>query len=505
MRGRITGLTIIVLLLFGLILGQAVFVQIHRATALDDNALNPRVTSASRLHARGDIYASNGVVLARSITTHSSYYPWRRSYPMGRLTSGIVGFESIIYGAPYGIESEYNQYLISHAQPARSLSEALDPVFAPDSVSLTLNLTLQQVAARQLAGRVGAVVALDPRSGAVLAMFSNPTYDPTPLTSLSTRVQNKAWALDTTRGQDNLQPLNNVATQVTYPPGSTFKVVTTSAIYRYDPALATLDVPKRACLSLEPYSNKVLCNSGGSPCGGTIIEMLPASCDPGYAQLGIDLGGQFLFNEATQFGYDRTPPLDLPAVSPAYFPPVSYLSANGPPSLAYSAIGQQQVRATALQGALVAAAIANGGNEMAPHLLRTITNTQGTVVRTYKPWVWRHPLGKAEAGNVTQLMQSVVTSGTASGVGFLYQDDVAAKTGTAQTSLTNVNLLTDDWMIAFAPASAPVVAIAVVVPNQTDYDFGATIAGPIVKCMVEAALAINDHQAPANTGTTCPS
>jgi peptidoglycan glycosyltransferase len=493
------------LLLFGLVLGQAVFVQIHRATALDVNPLNPRVTSAARLYVKGDIYASNGVVLARSIGTRSAYYKFRRSYPFGRLTSGIVGFDSIIYQAPYGIESEYGQYLTSHAQPARSLSEALDAKYAPDSVSLTLNLTLQQIAARQLAGRIGAVVALDPRTGAVLAMFSNPTYDPTPLTSLSTRVQNQAWALDEKRGKNGFQPLNNVATQETFPPGSTFKVITTSAIYRYYPGLATVHIPVRACLSLEPYSNKTLCNSGGSPCGGTIQEMLPASCDPGYAQLGIDLGGQFLYNEATQFGYNQTPPLDLPDLKPAIFPSVSYLSANGPPSLAYSAIGQQQVRSTALQGALVAAGIANGGNEMAPHLLRTITDSQGNVIKTYKPWVWRHPLGKVEAANVTQLMQSVVTSGTASGVGFLYQDDVAAKTGTAQTSLSNINLTTDDWMIAFAPASAPTVAIAVVVPNGTDYDFGATVAGPIVKCMVEAALAIDAHQPPANTGTTCPS
>jgi len=348
-------------------------------------------------------------------------------------------------------------------------------------------------------------VALDPRNGAVLAMFSNPTYDPTPLTSLSTHVQNVAWALDETRDSDGFQPLNNVATQETFPPGSTFKVITTSAILRYYPGLATVHIPVRACLSLEPYSDKVLCNSGGSPCGGTIEEMLPASCDPGYAQLGIDLGGQFLYNEATQFGYNQTPPLDLPDVSPAYFPSVSYLAQNGPPSLAYSAIGQQQVRATALQGALVAAAIANGGSEMAPHLLRFVTNSQGTVVDRYKPYMWRHPLGTAEADQVTQLMQAVVTSGTAAGVGFLYQDDVAAKTGTAQTSLTSVNLLTDDWMIAFAPASAPEVAIAVVVPNQTDYDFGATIAGPIVKCMVEGALAIDADQPPANTYTTCAS
>ena len=295
-----------------------------------------------------------------------------------------------------------------------------------------------------------------------------------------------------------------MATQETFPPGSTFKVITTSAIYRYYPALATEQIPYRTCMGFEPYSSAQLCNSGFTACGGTIQVMLPASCDPGYGQLGIDLGGQFLYNQATQFGYDLTPPLDLPLVNPSYFPPVSYLKANGPPSLAYSAIGQQQVRATALQGALVAEAIADGGKEMAPHLLRFVTDSHGAAVLRYKPYLWRHPLGSAEAANVSTLMQAVVTGGTASIVGFLSQDQVAAKTGTAQTSLSNVNLLTDDWMIAFAPASAPEVAVAVVVPGQTNYDFGATIAGPIVKCMIEGALAIDAHQPPTNTYTTCP-
>jgi peptidoglycan glycosyltransferase len=505
MKGRITGLTVILLVLFGLILGQAVFIQIHRADALNASALNPRISNTGRIHSRGEILSSNGLVLARSILTHNADDPWRRSYPLGRLTSGIVGFDSIIYGAPYGIEGEYEKYLLSHAQPPRTWGEYFNPQFSPDTVSLTLNVTLQQIAARALAGRVGAVVALDPRSGAVLAMFSNPTYDPSLLTSLSERQQRHAYALDTTQDANGFQAFNNVATQETFPPGSTFKVVTTSAIYRYDPALATVVIPYKACIGFQPYSTQTLCNSGFSPCGGTIQIMLPASCDPGYGQLGIDLGGQFLYNQATQFGYDQTPPIDLPSVNPSFFPPVSYLKANGPPSLAYSAIGQQQVRATALQGALVAAAIANGGKEMAPHLLRFITDSKGNAIKRFNPYAWHHPLGKVEAGNVSLLMQQVVQNGTASIVGFLSQDQVAAKTGTAQTSLTNVNLLTDDWMIAFAPASAPTVAIAVVVPNQTNYDFGATIAGPIVKCMVEGALAITAGQPPTNTGTTCAS
>jgi len=504
MKGRITGLTAIVLVLFALVLGQAVLIQIHRAAALNANPLNPRNTSAGRLYPRGEILSSSGLVLARSVPTRNAFFPYKRRYPLGRLTSDIVGYDSIIYGTG-GIEQEYNKYLVSHPQPPKSWVDILSPKHSPDTVSLTLNVTLQQIAARALAGRVGAVVALDPRNGAVLAMFSNPSYDPSPLTSLSTHQQKLAWAADTTKDADGFQPFNNVATQEIFPPGSTFKVITTSAIYRYYPALATRYIAKVTCLSLKPYSTQQLCNSGFTPCGGTIQQMLPASCDPGYARLGELLGAQFLYNQATQFGYNQTPPIDLPLVNASQFPSLKYLNANGPPSLAYSAIGQQQVSATALQGALVAEAIANGGVEMAPHLLRFVTDIQGNAVLRYKPYMWHHPLGKVDAANVTTLMHEVVTSGTAYGVGFLYQDDVAAKTGTAQTSLGSVNLNTDDWMIAFAPATAPVVAVAVVVPNQALYDFGATIAGPIVKCMIEGALAINAGLPPTNTYTTCPS
>ena len=220
MKGRITGLTAIVLLLFGLVLGQAVFIQVHRASALNANQLNPRVSGEGRLFPRGEILASNGLVLARSIPTHNSYYPWRRSYRLGRLTSNIVGYRSIIYGTG-GIELEYNRYLISHAQPAHTLSQLLSPTRSADTVSLTLNVTLQQIAARALAGRVGAVVAIDPRNGSVLAMYSNPNYDPSPLTSLSSNQQATAWKHDTTQDADGFQPFNNVATQETFPPGST--------------------------------------------------------------------------------------------------------------------------------------------------------------------------------------------------------------------------------------------------------------------------------------------
>jgi peptidoglycan glycosyltransferase len=231
--------------------------------------------------------------------------------------------------------------------------------------------------------------------------------------------------------------------------------------------------------------------------------MLPQSCDPGYALLGLALGAQSLTSTATAFGYNQIPPLDLPGVVASYFPKESYLAAN-PPYLAYSAIGQEDVSATALQNALVAAGIADGGKIMTPHLMSSITGPDGAIIQRYKDSVWKDPLTKSQAAQIVPLMHAVVTSGTAEQVNFLPQDDVAAKTGTAQVGsiLTND---TDDWMIAFAPASDPTIAVAVSVPFQKFNVTGAIIAGPVMKCVIEAALAEQSGKPVTGTSTTCPS
>ncbi|MEO9180161.1 MAG: penicillin-binding transpeptidase domain-containing protein, partial [Acidimicrobiales bacterium] len=255
-----------------------------------------------------------------------------------------------------------------------------------------------------------------------------------------------------------------------------------------------------------PDSNLKLYNSGGGACGGTVAEMLPPSCDPGYALLGLDLGPQLMYNAATSFGYDSVPPLDLPVTAggavASYFPPEKSFS-NNLAGLMYSAIGQENVRASALQDALVAAAIGNGGVEMTPHLMDHVTGPNGKTVLKYKDSIWKTPLTHAQAAQIVPLMQGVVADsyGTAHFVGFLPQDDVAAKTGTAQTG--NIHKNTDDWLIAFAPASNPTVAVAVVVPYQPTANFGASTAGPIVKCLLEGALAIQNGKAPTGTSTTC--
>jgi len=296
-----------------------------------------------------------------------------------------------------------------------------------------------------------------------------------------------------------------VATEQTFPPGSTFKVITTAAAAVSKPADMTKTfTPNRRggrCTTL-PNTHLQLCNSGFTPCGGDVAQMLPPSCDPGYALLGIDLGADYMYKAATSFGYDANPPLDLPGTVASYFPTAASF-ANDIPGLGYSSIGQQNVRASALQDALVAAGVGNGGVIMTPHLMSYITAPDGKILERYKDSVWKTPLTAAQAAQIVPLMENVVkaANGTAYGVGFPAAFDVAAKTGTAQSG--NAKKQTDDWLIAFAPATDPTIAIAVVVPYQPTANFGATVAGPIVKCLVEGFFGMEAGKNPSVAATGC--
>ena len=499
MSRRLSILATIILLLFVVVAAQSVNIQFFRAAALDKSPLNPRTYSTSTQYPRGQIVASDGTVLAQSVPSGDSTYPYKRIYPRGSLTAGIVGFTSP-YTESWGIESEYNSYLSAHVQPATSLAQLLAPTSAADNVNLTIQTAEQRVAENAMGGQDGAAVVLDPHTGAVFAMYSNPTYDPKPLTSLDQSVVDAAYKKITTPDSHGFPPLGLVATQQTFPPGSTFKVITTAAAVVGNPALLTKAYPVKAFARL-PHSNKLLYNDGGYPCGGTVAVMLPASCDPGYALLGLDLGANLMSATADSFGYDQVPPIDLPNVVPSYFPSAASF-ANNLPGLAYSSIGQENVRTTALQNALVAAAVANGGVLMTPHLMASITSPDGSIVKRYGDTVWQTPLTASQAAQIVPLMQNVVRYGTAAGI-FPSDLNVAAKTGTAQTGNSKKN--TDDWMIAFAPATAPTVAVAVVMPFQAESTFGATVAGPIVKCLIEGELALQSGLPASGTSTTCPS
>lgn len=497
MARRLSILAAVILLLFVVIAGQSANLQFFRAKSLDASPLNPRNNVATNDQLRGEIVSSNGAILAESVPTGNARDPYRRIYPLGALTSGLVGFVSPFYDQ-WALEAQYNALLEAHNQPPQSLEQLLAPTTGADDVYLTLNTRLEKLAQTALAGRDGAVVVLDPKNGDVLAMYSNPTYDPVPLTSSEYSVAEAAWKKDTTNDAEGFPPLGELATQQTFPPGSTFKVITTSAVVRYKPSLLDKSYPLLTETAL-PDSNKTLSNFDLERCGGTIAEMLPPSCDTGYALVGLDLGGDLLTDMADRFGYDEIPPIDLPGTVASAFPTKSYFTVNLP-ELAYSAIGQENVRATPLQNALVAATIADGGVEMTPHLLSYVTGPDGNVIERYQPKVWKTPLGHAEAAQVGALMRTVVTAsdGTAAGT-FPASYDAAAKTGTAQTGTAAKD--TDDWMIAFAPYSDPTVAIAVVLPFQVQSATGALVAGPVISCVLGGALDLQSGQA---VPTACP-
>jgi len=510
MGRRIRWLGVVMLLCFALVIIQLVNIQFGRAKTLADSPYNPRVSVKRFDNNRGTIYASNGVVLAKSVKVNSSSntYNYERQYPEGPLYAGITGYDSIFYGAATGIEYQYNQYLIPHEQPPQNFSQLLfnKPPSETDNVTLTVDPTVQQAAMTALqdvpsVNKAGAVVVLNPATGAVLALASNPTYDPNQMSQPNVAAEEAYGNSDpgkVVEGLTTFSGLDPVATQVSFFPGSTFKVVTTAAVYNLKPSLINYSFTPAVSIKFDD-SPLVLSNDGLTKCGGTMAVMLPQSCDPGYGELGIKLGAADLTQEAKDFGYSvyrsgpqTVPGLDIPNVEVST---VTNILPTAQAYLAYAAIGQKNDQATPLQNALVAAGIANNGVIMTPHLMQSITDSQGNTVKTYQPTPESTVTTASEAQAITKLMQGVAIDGTAAGV-FPASWHMAVKTGTAQVQALTGPEQTDDWMIGFRPASpgVPEVAIAAVVPYQSYSVTGALIAGPILEKVIAAYVAQQSGQ-----------
>jgi peptidoglycan glycosyltransferase len=508
MGRRIRWLGAIMVACLGLVVAQLVNIQLVKAKQLADSPYNPRIAILADDNARGSIYAADGTVLAKAVPTPSpppygDPYSYERQYPQGQLFAGITGYaDSRFYGpnGDSGIELQYDSYLKAHQQAPQTLSQLLfreKQRTITDNVTLTVEPSLQQVAWNALTATAGnndgAVVVLNPKTGAVLAMVSNPTYDPNALANASIPAEQLGYFSYNQKDHEGFFPLRPIATGEFFFPGSTMKVVTSTAVYNLKPSLAGFDYPVQPCQSFSD-SNKILCNDGtspanSSPCGGTMTVMLPESCDPGYGELGIQEGVSTLRQQADLFGYNAVPPIDLPGVIASKLP---ILPDNAQADQAYAAIGQEFPEATALQNAMVAAGIADGGVVMTPHLMQSIHDSQGNLVTTYTPSAMPRSASAVAAQQVTSLMEGVVARGTASGVGFPAYLCAAVKTGTAQTGLSTNH----DWMIGFAPANNPQIAVAVVVPYQFIGTDGAQIAGPIVRTVMEAALPPGSVQQP---------
>jgi peptidoglycan glycosyltransferase len=465
--------------LFVALFVQMNYWQVVEADKLSNAPGNTRVATRDFARPRGVIQTADGVVVAKSVDVADGFKR-QRQYPAGPLYAPITGFFSFTYGTD-GVERTYAAELAGRAVTGiRNLGEALTSADRSANVTLTIRNAVQDAAAKALGTRRGAVVALDPTTGAVLALVTSPSYDPNPLAAHDQHAVRAAW--DRLQA-DPTKPLLPRAYRERYAPGSTFKVVTAAAALDRAPELVTRAYPVLRELTL-PQTDKPLPNFDGKPCGGRMPDLLRVSCNTGFGQIGLDLGGERLSAQAHDFGFGDRPPFDLPGAARSQFPDAAAF-VRDLPALAKSAIGQQDVVATPLQMALTAGAVGNGGVIMEPHVMAEIRDHEGAVVRTWAPRPWRRALSPGAAAALRDMMVGVVTGGSGRqaavpGVA------VAGKTGTAQTTGNNAHA----WMIAFAPAEAPRVAVAVIVESQPSVTeaTGGRVAAPIARAVLQAAL-----------------
>ncbi|HEY6962346.1 MAG TPA: penicillin-binding transpeptidase domain-containing protein [Gaiellaceae bacterium] len=442
---------------------------------------------------RGLIYASDGkTVLARNIVKKQGGQTlFFRTYPTHGLASQTIGY-STQGRSRAGIERQENAYLTaSNANLGTvwdKLSENLKGATVKgNNLVLNLHVGAQKIAETALRGKCGAAVVLNPKTGAVYVMASSPGYDPNKIESPS----GYASILHSPAScPGSVSPLYNRATQGLYPPGSTFKTVTAaealdSGVYTpdshfYDPGY---------CME---YGQKVS-NAGNPEAPETFgnvnfVQAYQHSINAVFCQIGMHLGAQKVIDKAKDFGFYSKPPIELPSDSVAESGEFDYkhrkfFTDAGQMDPGRLAFGQDKLLVTPLQMALVAAAVANGGKEMEPHLVKKVTGPGGGTVVKVEPHVWKTPMKPQTAAQLNVMMQAVVTGGTATSAQ-IPGIKVAGKTGTAETGVTNVY---DAWFIFFAPADNPQVAGAVVVEHSPG-GFGGAVAAPIAKQLIEAML-----------------
>jgi penicillin-binding protein A len=350
------------------------------------------------------------------------------------------------------------------------------------AVELTLDPVVQRAAWDALGDQTGAVVAIDPTTGAILALVSKPSYDPNVLASHDVASVRAAWEQ---LNADPTAPMLNRAISETYPPGSTFKLVTASAALEGG---LTPDSPVAAPTELPlPNSSSVMHNHGNSACSSTgamtLQDALRISCNTAFGQLGMTLGDDALRTQADAFGFDSTLTMPL-TVTASRFPADGQIDEA---QTALSSIGQYDVRVTPLQVAMTSAAIANDGVRMAPYLVQTVRSADLTVISETEPESLGRSITANTASQLTQMMQTVVDSGTGTAAQ-IPGVSVAGKTGTAQSA---TDAAPHAWFTAFAPADAPQVAVAVVVEHGGDLGNEATggaVAAPIARQVIQAVL-----------------
>jgi penicillin-binding protein A len=481
------------LALFLVLFAQVNYVQVFAAKGLADNPANAeRQLIAEYEVDRGSILAADGQTVLAASRKSPGTLRYQRHYPNGSLYAGITGYYSVIYGRS-GLEQAENDFLAGSASqllPETLADQILGRPKQGGTVITTIDPVMQEAAARALGTLPGAVVALDPVTGAVRALVANPTYDPNSLSSQDSPAVRAAWAA---LNADPSNPLLSRAIGELYPPGSTFKLVTASAALQngYSPASMW---PNPPALTL-PQTTHTLQNFGGEHCLGgvrqiSLADALRVSCNVVFGEVGLALGADKLAAQARAFGFAADSSsgniqFEIP-LQEGVFPDPSYF-ADRQPAVALSAIGQDNVSANVMQMALVAAAIANGGIEMQPRLVNEIRDSSGQVIETFDPQRFGAPISPETAAALTQMMIGVVQSGTGTAAQ-IPGVTVAGKTGTAQHG---TGAAPHAWFVCFTPDTNPKIVVAVIVLDGGSLGSDATggaVAAPIAKAVIEAAL-----------------
>ncbi|OBG73430.1 MULTISPECIES: D,D-transpeptidase PbpA [unclassified Mycobacterium] len=488
MNASLRRISITVMALIVLLLLNATMTQVFAADSLRADPRNQRVLLDEYSRQRGQIVAG-GQLLAYSVATDNRFR-FLRVYPNPLAYAPITGFYSLRYSSS-GLERAEDALL--NGSDERLFGRRLADFFTGrdprgGNVDTTIKPRVQQAAwdgLQQGCGGPackGAVVALEPSTGKILAMVSSPSYDPNLLSSHDPEVQAQAWQ----RLRDNPDsPLTNRAIAETYPPGSTFKVITTAAALQAG-ASDTEQLTAASSIPL-PGSTATLENYGGQACGDqptvSLQQAFAQSCNTAFVQLGILTGSDALRNMAHSFGLDTTPsviPLQVAESTVGIIPDAA--------ALGMSSIGQKDVALTPLQNAEIAATIANDGVTMQPYLIDSLKGPDLATISTTAPYEQRRAVSPQVAAKLTELM--VGAEKFAQQKGAIPGVQIASKTGTAEHGTDPRHTPPHAWYIAFAPAQAPKVAVAVLVENGADRlsATGGALAAPIGRAVIQAAL-----------------
>jgi penicillin-binding protein A len=491
------------LVMFLILLVDVNYLQAVQAPSLANKPENGRTAFAQNRVQRGNIVTADGVTVATSKPS-TGLYQWQRSYPAGPTYAPVTGYDTIFSQAQApnyatGVERAENDLLTGTGSQLafRNFIDTLtNKPQKGATVQVTINSKAQQVAYEQLratlAGKtisgkqqVGGVVALNPATGAILAMASYPSYDPNQLAVHDTAKLNK---VDSQLNAQSPSPLLNNASQTTLPPGSTFKIVTSSAWYNQDSTRnpnTVIDSPQ----PLKLPNGNLLNNDNNEQCGNgsgktAVLFAFAQSCNTPFANLGRQLGGPTIKSMATLYGLNNPAALEIPGVTVA---PSNFTAEPDKSFTAFDAIGQHDTTVTPLQEAMFAATVANNGVLMKPYLVQQVQASDLSVVSQTQAAQLGQPISATIAGYEKQMMLAVVQQPEGTGFAFNQNNEnglaIAGKTGTAQNG---VSAQPDAVFTAFAPADNPKIAVGVMIEGG---GYGAAAAAPIAVAVIKAYLA----------------